>query len=53
MMSESNEMKIDPARAKTLASNIQSIAERVSCAAKGRNVSSGMRNHDVERLRIS
>jgi len=38
MSEENNEMRIDVARAKTLASNLQSISERVSKAARGRNV---------------
>lgn len=32
------DMKIDPARAKNLVSQFQSVSERVTAAAKGRNV---------------
>lgn len=32
------EMKIDPARAKALASQLHSVRERLAAAAKGRNV---------------
>jgi len=39
MGTEVDEMKIDPARAKVLVSNLQHISERVANAAKGRNVS--------------
>ncbi len=38
MSEESSDMRIDATRAKTLASNIQSLSERVSKAARGRNV---------------
>jgi hypothetical protein len=34
------EMKIDPARAKALVSQLQSVSERLAAVAKGRNVSS-------------
>lgn len=37
-MSEEAEMKIDPARAKTLVTQLQGVSERVAAAAKGRNV---------------
>jgi hypothetical protein len=39
MNEERVEMKIDPARAKTLVANLQQISERVAKAANGRNVS--------------
>jgi hypothetical protein len=35
----SEEMKVDPARAKALVSALQSVSERVAKAAGGRNVS--------------
>jgi hypothetical protein len=38
MSEENNDMRIDAARAKALASNLQSISERVIKAANGRNV---------------
>lgn len=37
-MSEEAEMRIDPARAKTLVSQLQGVSERVATAANGRNV---------------
>ena len=37
-MSEEPEMRIDPARAKALVSQLQGVSERVAAAAKGRNV---------------
>jgi hypothetical protein len=38
MSEENDEMRLDGTRAKVLASNFQSVAERVSKVAKGRNV---------------
>lgn len=38
MSKEQSEMKIDVNRAKALASNLQSVLEKVSKEAKGRNV---------------
>ena len=38
-MSEADtEMKIDPARAKTLVSQLQSVGEKITALSKGRNV---------------
>lgn len=37
-MSEDAEMRIDPARARTLVSQLQGVSERVAAAAKGRSV---------------
>jgi hypothetical protein len=39
MSEEVAEMKVDAARAKTLVSNLQFVADRVTGASKGRNVS--------------
>ena len=39
MTDQTSEMKINPARAQVLVSNLQHISERVAKAAKGRDVS--------------
>jgi len=39
MMTDVEEMKIDPTRAAALASQIKGVSERIATVAKGRNVS--------------